>query len=223
MCFSAPVSFIAAAGTGAVGALLARRAKNGQDLALAAFPLTFAAQQAVEGALWLQLGAHEGTCAGPLANGFLFFALLLWPVLAPVAALIAEPSKIRRRIMLACLAVGVGVTIHMIVMMITHPYEAIARGGSISYVNDVNYSRAIEAAYGAAVCVPLLASSKRKVVVFGGLVVAGAAASYLVFAHARVSVWCFFAALASLSLIGWPLFPPRAHSDGETPKPECSA
>ena len=200
MCFSAPASFIAAVGIGAAGAVIAVRAKSAQDLALAAFPLTFAVQQAVEGALWIQLGAHEGTCSGPLANGFLFFALLAWPVLAPFAALLSEPSTTRRRIMLAALVAGVVVTIIMTPEMMLHPYVAIVRGSSISYLNDETYSRALEALYAFAVCAPLLASSRPRVVVFGGLVIIGAVVTYFVFHHARASVWCFFAAAASVVL-----------------------
>ena len=55
MCFSAPASFVAAAVTGAVGVAAMMRVHRREELPLAAMPLFFAVQQAIEGFLWLSL------------------------------------------------------------------------------------------------------------------------------------------------------------------------
>ena len=58
MCFSATASFTVAAIAGAAGVASLTQVTRKQDLLLAAFPLLFGAQQAVEGMLWLALGAE---------------------------------------------------------------------------------------------------------------------------------------------------------------------
>ena len=204
MCFSAPASFAAAAATGAVGIGVATTSAAARDRLLAGFPLAFAGQQAVEGVLWLRLGGTGDVASGPLVWAFLLLALIAWPVLTPALAILVEPCVARRRAMMASLAAGTVVCAYLVAMMITHPYEAFVRGGSIAYVNDVNYSPGIEALYALAVCPPLLLSSHRRVVLFGVAVLGGAVVAYFAFSFARVSVWCFFAGAASLALIGWP-------------------
>src|SRR5690242_16873221 len=55
VCFSAQASFVAAAVLTGIGAVSVRRAPTRRHVAFGAVPLIFAAQQAVEGALWLVL------------------------------------------------------------------------------------------------------------------------------------------------------------------------
>jgi hypothetical protein len=83
MCFSADVSFAAAATTGLIGAVTIRKAPKLSEWPLAAIPLVFGAQQAIEGCLWLALGGkHLPVSTFLLTNSYVFVALVTfdgWP------------------------------------------------------------------------------------------------------------------------------------------------
>ncbi len=70
-----------------------RQVRHPREVPLAAMPLLFAFQQAVEGALWLQLpaaGSREAVAA--LSLVFLVFAKVLWPAYTALAVLSIEPD-----------------------------------------------------------------------------------------------------------------------------------
>ena len=54
MCFSATASFLAAGVTGAIEVVAIARTRRASEAPLAAAPLIFAAQQGIEGLLWLK-------------------------------------------------------------------------------------------------------------------------------------------------------------------------
>ena len=80
MCFSPAASFTTAAVTGAIGLVCVARRKDRAELGLAAMPLLFAAQQVIEGLLWLQMPTVPGeTLTGGLVLAFLLMAKVFWP------------------------------------------------------------------------------------------------------------------------------------------------
>lgn len=56
-------------------------------------------------------------------------------------------------------------------------------------------------AYVAATILPLLISSRRGIVIFGEIVLAGFAVSNIAYYDSFISVWCFFAAASSSVLL----------------------
>jgi Family of unknown function (DUF6629) len=202
MCFSAMASFSAAAVIGGVGVATMRQAiskHNSRLLPLAAFPLMFSLQQMVEGLLWLELDEPEpGALRGVLVHAFQGYAEVFWPAFAPLAAWLIEPDRLRRGLIALCLAVGVALSIYLLVMMIAHPYEAFAAGGHIVYRNDHRYPVGIEAPYVVATTISLLLSSHQGVRLPALVILIGFGVAYLSFHQAYISVWCFFAALASV-------------------------
>jgi hypothetical protein len=56
--------------------------------------------------------------------------------------------------------------------------------------------------YLAAATLPLLLSSHRTVVILGVLVLVGSLIAYFFYATSVLSVWCFFAAAASVVILG---------------------
>ncbi|MGH6958027.1 MAG: DUF6629 family protein [Caulobacteraceae bacterium] len=201
MCFSPTASFSAAAVTGACGAVALSRIRSAREAPLAAIPLAFAAQQALEGALWLALPAAPGeSAASPLALAYLAFAQVFWPLWAPLAVLMVEPGRWRRRIAATALAVGAGVAAYLALGLASLPPVAAIVHLHIAYPGHDADPTALVAAYVLATCAPLLASSRRAVVVFGVLVLAGDGASGFFYWEASLSVWCFFAAAASVVL-----------------------
>jgi uncharacterized protein DUF6629 len=202
MCFSATASFSAAAVIGGVGVATLRQAVSKHDprlIPLAAFPLLFSLQQVVEGLLWLDLDEPgPGALRGALVHAFQGYAEVFWPIFAPLAAWLIEPDRLRRRLIALCLAVGVALSIYLLTMMIAHPYEAFAAGGHIVYRNDHRYPIGIEVPYVVATTISLLLSSHRSVRLPALVVLIGFGVAYLSFHPAYISVWCFFAALASV-------------------------
>ena len=108
-----------------IGVVALNRATQWRERPLAAIPLVFGLQQAVEGGLWLVLpAAPHGPLASGLALTFLLIAQVLWPVYAPMAALALEPEQRRRRLMLACLAPAAAVTAVFAWRLLNGPHDA---------------------------------------------------------------------------------------------------
>jgi hypothetical protein len=201
MCFSAPASFAVAAGTGLVGALTVAKVSNWREIPLASVPLMFATQQTVEGVLWLLLPAgSEPALIGLLANMFAFYALVIWPVLSPLAIGLVEQDRLRRLAMTMLFALAIPLALFNLRDIAAHPYGACIVQYSISYSNGTAYSLLGWGAYIVCVCCPLLFSSHGILRVFGALVVAGLGVSAFFFIVTSFSVWCFFAAAGSVTV-----------------------
>ena len=212
MCFSAEASLTAAAVLIPAGVYTVTAAwrKDRAYLPLAVIPLLFGAQQCFEVAVWWGLTHDRPEWVRVGAVGFLFFAIALWPGWVPFAAGRLE-TGVRRWLFdgLAVVGLAVGLVAYL---------PAVVRFGEWLEVTRVEHSIrydftrlpgagtaagvAWQAAYMAVVCCPLLLSRHRPVQAFGLVAVAAAAAvvTYLQFRYAFVSVWCFLAALLSLSL-----------------------
>jgi hypothetical protein len=202
MCFSATASFSAAVVIGGIAVVTLRSATQTSDrsiLLFALFPALFAAQQVVEGLLWLNLeGAAPGLPRGVLVHAFQGYAEVFWPTYAPLAAWLMEPERLRRRLIFICLLIGMAVSLYLLVEMIGHPYAASIEDGHIAYKNDYRYPTGIEAPYVLATTISLLLSSHRAVQLLAVVILVGFAVAYVSFHHAYISVWCFFAAIASV-------------------------
>jgi hypothetical protein len=203
MCFSATASFVTAGVTAAAGLAALSRIAAPREILLAATPLLFALQQSVEGALWLTLPvAPDGAASSALTLAFLLLAEAFWPVYAPLSVLLIEPNGMRRRLMGLGLAVGVGVAAYLFWSLLVRSHGAVILGGHIVYASDYPHSDTIGAAYLAATALSLLVSSQRAVIALGAIVLLGSLTAYAFYWEAFVSVWCFFAASASLVILG---------------------
>lgn len=202
MCFSATASFTAAAVVGGIGALTLRQAaRHGERaiLPIAAFPALFAMQQAIEGLLWLDLARPvAGACRPFLVHGFLGYAEIFWPVFAPFAAWLIERERWRRQFILFCLAIGAMLSAYLLFKMSGNPYSASAAAGHIAYHNGAVYPRGIEFAYVIATTISLTVSSHNMIRLLAVVILGGFAGAYLSFHQSYISVWCFFAAVASV-------------------------
>jgi hypothetical protein len=202
MCFSATASFTAAAVVGGIGAVTLWKAVetgNRALLPIAAFPMLFAMQQAVEGLLWLDLARPEPSACRPLlTHAFLGYAEVFWPVFAPLAAFVIEPVPWRRRLIGICAAIGVALSAYLLWEMIGDPYTASAATGHIVYRNSVDYPRWIEIPYVLATTISLLLSSHRMVKLLAIVILGGFAVAYWSYHQSYISVWCFLAAVSSV-------------------------
>ena len=203
MCFSTTASFVTAGVTGAIGIICLVRAAEPRDFLLAATPLVFAAQQAVEGFLWLTLPhASNGSVASGLTLLFLLIAEVFWPVYAPLAALLVETDARRRRLIAPCFGIGIGIAAWLLWIIVTRPHSAALQDGHIVYSTGLEPSVTIALGYLAATGLSLLLSSRRTVALLGTMVLTGSIVAYFAYWDAFVSVWCYFAAASSLVLLG---------------------
>jgi hypothetical protein len=202
MCFSASASFMAAALSGGAGAVCLAHVQGRGELALAALPLFFALQQTIEGFLWLSL-EHGGPAEtnARLTEGFLMLALVFWPVYAPLATLIAEPDRSRRRWIVVCLSAGLAVSVYFFMSLSALPRTASIEEAHIAYSADPDLPLLIRLFYPAATSLSLMLSSHRMIAVSGFVIFLGSVVSYWMYWNAFPSVWCFFAAIASALLV----------------------
>jgi hypothetical protein len=202
MCFSATASFTAAAVAGSIGTVTLWQAAKLRDPALlpiAAFPVLFALQQAVEGLLWLDLARPEpGACRPFLTHAFLGYAEIFWPLFAPLAAWLIEPDLWRRRLIALCVLTGAAVSTYLLVKMLGNPYTASAATGHIVYSNGVSYPKGIEIPYVLATTISLLLSSHRLIQLLAIVILGGFAVAWWSYHQSYISVWCFFAAASSV-------------------------
>lgn len=202
MCFSATASFSTAGVLALAGAATVSKARAAHEQPLAAVPLVFALQQGIEGWLWLTVPA--GHPAGQkLATGFAVLALIFWPAFIPLAVGLAEKERQRRRLMLALMGPGLGAAGYSLLDIWRHPYMAWPAPHSLVYINDSPFPLAMMLAYLAATCAPPLLSSDATIRRFGIVVTLGLAVTLGFFFVNLVSVWCFFAALASAVLVAY--------------------
>lgn len=198
MCFSATASFIVAGVAAATGVVCLRRLKRPQDLALAAAPLVFAAQQTIEGLQWLALAqAPPADSSAALALTYLIIAKAFWPAYAPLAVWLAEPDARRRLYMLPWMAAGLAVGGHLLLDVLVRPHTATVLNGHVAYLSDYDLTPVVALGYLGATTAPLLLSSHRAVAMLGAVVLAAAVLTATIFPSAILSVWCFFAAGAS--------------------------
>jgi hypothetical protein len=205
MCFSAPASFTLAATTAAIGIAVLTRVRDVRQIPLAIAPLLFAAQQAVEGALWLLLaGAPESPAVAVLTRAFLIFAEVVWPILTPLAVLLIEPDHRRRQILHAIAGGGTVLAVLLLVTVLGDPVTVAVHDNSLCYTSDVGalswawFGR--ELPYLLCTCAPLLLSSHRILRAVGAVVVVGFAISTYAYFATFTSVWCLFAAADSTLL-----------------------
>jgi hypothetical protein len=203
MCFSSTASFITAGLTGTIGIVSLSRVDEPRQILLAAAPIFFALQQSIEGLLWLTLPvAPDGPGSAGLTLLFLLFAQVFWPVYVPIAVLCIEPAGRRRQTMAICLAIGSAVAAQLLGSILSQSHGAVILDGHVVYVTEQRHSDALAVAYLTTTCLPPLISSARTVAALGAIVLVGSVVAYVLYWEAFASVWCFFAAAASMVILG---------------------
>jgi hypothetical protein len=223
MCFSASVSYSAAAvlvGTGVYAAQQARRLPP-PYLMWALVPVLFGLQQAFEGRVWQELDAGDANAAVPYALGFHFFSHFLWLWWLPLGSYLVEPGpasmigqisktgKLRKRVIGGCAMFGAFAGTLVYSVMVFHPewMSVAVREHSITYdfsfpFRSSSYLPITPAAlYALTILVPLLFSSHRLIRIFGWLAAISSVLASEIYGYAYVSVWCFCAAVLSLYLV----------------------
>ena len=192
MCYSAPASFIASGALTVLGiaSLIVARKK---DKILVAIPILFGIQQAFEGVQWLYL--NKGSSSLFAGYGFLFFALMVWPVYVP--AFVFWLDRKRRPVLLGFIAVGAAVALYFAGLLATQSLHVRERSACVSYSFHFNYERIVVPMYLFAIFGSLFASSRPIFRWFGLAISVLALISWKLYTRNFISVWCFFAAIVS--------------------------
>jgi hypothetical protein len=201
MCFSATASFAAGITVGGIGLATLRLVPDPRERPFAALPLIFAVHQIIEGVVWTQVEQSGPTSVRtPAVELWLLIAWVLLPVYVPLAVRHFEPDPARRRWMLVLCGVGAAIGTFMAVESVVNQATASVALHHLQYAIPVHPGWPLALPYVAATCLPLVLSSHRFVVVFGVLMTVSMAFTAAADSMAFSSVWCFFAALLSVTL-----------------------
>jgi hypothetical protein len=203
MCFSASASFGISAVLLGGGIATIKKVQHPSQLPFAAIPIIFSLQQFTEGFVWL--GLTNPAWAGHLhwaTYAFLIFAQVVWPIWVPLSIRMMEEEAKRKKILDIFLVLGTMVGIYLAYCLFTFPVKPVVDSHHIHYDLDFpNYYLPFSAMfYFIPTVVSPFISSAKKMPVLGAVLLASFIVSKLFFQGNVISVWCFFAAVLSITV-----------------------
>ena len=161
-------------------------------------PLLFGIQQLSEGVIWLTFASDAPLLKQMMTYMYSGFSHVLWPIYVPFAIGVLEAVRWRRKALAGFEVAGLAAGLYLLYFIVTQPVVAQVVGRHIEYILPHFYVASVMVLYLAATCVSAFFSSHRFVNLFGVLALVSFIAAYAIYAHAVVSVWCYFAALLSI-------------------------
>jgi hypothetical protein len=204
MCFSTNMSLGAGAALGVIGILSVRKARKPAQLAFAAIPLLFSIQQFSEAFVWLSLMHKQYETWETIAvNVFLFFAQALWPAWVPFSIWLLEKEPKRSKMLGILTVLGTLLACYLTYCLFAYPVYAAAKAHHIAYTLDFppQFINVSIATYMLSIIGSLFISSAKKIQGLGAAVLGSLVLTQLFFEHYFISVWCFFAAIVSGSVL----------------------
>jgi len=199
VCFSAAANFVGSGVLATIGVATLTRVKHKRELMFASLPTLFAIHQFIEGFVWLGLdGILSPKVTHAAGAAFVLYAQGLLPFLIPLSVILFEPTAARRRKMLPFVAVGLGLTLFMLWALIAYPLEVKEQHNSIVYINQATNQTWVAVFYVIATCGSLFFSGINDMVIFGGANLGILLITMAVKRYAFTSVWCAYAAVASI-------------------------
>jgi hypothetical protein len=204
VCFSATANFVGSAVLAAVGVVTLTKVKHRRELLFASLPTLFAIHQFIEGFVWLGLdGILSSAVAHDMGAAFMLYAQGLLPFLLPLSVLLFEADKQSRRQMLPFLVLGGATTLYIVWALTAFPLQLYVKGNSIVYINQATNNTAVAVLYVIATCGSLFFSKVRTMVLFGAANLAILLVVMEVKRYAFTSLWCAYAAVASVIILGY--------------------
>ena len=203
MCFSASASFVASAALLTGGVATLKQTTNNGQIPFASIPLLFGAQQLMEGFLWLSfMNPDFAVFRIPTTYMFLIFAQVVWPSLVPLSIYLLEKDPKRRKILVGLLGIGAIVSLYIAVSMLFYPVEAGINSHHIAYYTDFPHQRGVipSLLYLLPTVVSPFISALRRMNILGSIILMSLVVSKAFFAENLVSVWCYFAAIISVTV-----------------------
>lgn len=204
MCFSATANFVGSGVLGAIGVVTLTKVKHRRELLFASLPTLFAVHQFIEGFVWLGLdGILSPAVTHNMGAAFMLYAQGLLPFLLPLSVMLFEPNEKSRKRMMPFVLIGGGTALYILWALTAFPLQVYLKNHSIVYINPATNNSLVAALYVIATCGSLLFSKIRNMVIFGVanmmiLLIVQAVKSY-----AFTSVWCAYAAVASVIILAY--------------------
>jgi len=204
MCFSATANFVGSGVLGTVGVVTLTKVKHRRELLFATLPTLFAVHQFIEGFVWLGLdGILSPVVAHDMGAAFMLYAQGLLPFLLPLSIFLFEPDAKSRRRMRPFVVLGGATTLYILWALTAYPLQLFVRANSIVYINQATNNTAVAVFYVIATCGSLFFSKIRMMVVFGAANLAILLVVMEVKRYAFTSLWCAYAAVASVIILGY--------------------
>jgi len=204
LCFSATVNFAGSAALGGAGVATLTKVKHRRELLFAAMPLLFAIHQFTEGFVWLGLdGILSPAVAHDMGAAFMLYAQGLLPFLTPLAVWLFEPNAKSRRRMLPFVVLGGALTLYILWALTAFPLQVYIQRNSIVYMNQATNNTLVAFLYVVVTCGALFFSEIRMMVVFGVANLMILLLVMVVKRYAFTSVWCAYAAVASVIILAY--------------------
>ena len=202
MCFSAEANFVGSAVLGALGIVTLTRVKHRRELLFASLPMLFAIHQFIEGFVWLGLdGKLSPTVTHDMGAAYMLYAQGLLPFLLPLAVLLFEPNGSSRTRMVPFLVIGGATALYILWALTAYPTQIFVHQNSIVYTNQGSSHTIIAVLYVIATCGALFFSRVRAMIIFGVVNLVILLVVDAVKQYAFTSVWCAYAALASIMIL----------------------
>jgi hypothetical protein len=187
---------------GAIGVVTLTRVKHRRELLFASLPLLFAVHQFIEGFVWLGLdGVLSSQVTHNMGAAYMLYAQGLLPFVLPLSVLLFEPDGKGRRGMLPFVILGAGTGIYVLWALSAYPTQIYVQENSIVYMNQATNNSAVAILYIIATCGALFFSKVRAMVAFGAANLAILLIVTVVKHYAFTSVWCAYAAAASVIIL----------------------
>lgn len=201
MCFSVQADLTVGIVLVPVAVAALREVRCRRELPFAALPALFALHQLVEAVVWLGLDGTVGASpAHAAALAYVLFALPALPVLLPLSVLLLEPRGYRARV-LPFLVLGAVVAGYFLYAVLSAPVTVTELPHALSYGTGVQNGDVWAVLYVIAVIGPALLSGYRSIVAFGVLNLVALVVVAITIAEAFASVWCVYAAAASVLVV----------------------
>jgi hypothetical protein len=202
VCVSAAVNFFGSGVLGTIGVVTLTKVKHRRELLFAALPVLFAVHQFIEGFVWLGLdGTLSPAVAHDMGAAFMLYAQGLLPFLLPLSVVLFEPNASSRRRMLPFLVIGGATTLYILWAMTAYSLQVFVKGNSIVYINPATNNTAVAVVYVIATCGSLFFSRIRDMIIFGAANLVILLAVMAVKRYAFTSLWCAYAAVASVIIL----------------------
>lgn len=203
MCFSLASSLASGAVLTAVGSAALKKNPEPSRAFLAGMPLLFGLQQFAEGAVWLALERSPYAWLEPYGMyAFLLMARVVWPAFVPFAVLRMEREERKRRQLKLLLGMGLSVSLYYSWCLLFLNVAPNINGHHVQYLSDFPEALAVPVffIYFIASILPFFISSMRSLRLAGTLMTLAAVVTGIFYFEYLTSVWCFFAAVVSVSL-----------------------
>lgn len=206
MCFSATASFALSSVLLPMGGWCIQKAWRGDRrfLALATFPLAFGTQQAIEGLVWLGINHQNPALTHQAALGFVGFSHGFWLFWTPFMVSLLEGHPQLRWLWRAIALMGLALGAYLLIPVVIHPdwLTVSIHNHSLDYGLQILIDHPAMAYLGrilyvSIILVPLLLTQIIQIQRMGALVLVSLLLTSALFHYGFISVWCFFAAVAS--------------------------